>query len=142
MIEWWGNVWDKHDAGETICILTNGQVRKDGANSMGRGVALEARNRYPDLPYRVGDLLQRYGNRVFHIEEHNLFTFPTKLYPSVKSSTSIIEKSCEQLLALINLYEIPRVYIPRPGCGYGGLSWNTVYPIVEYLDNRFIFVTY
>ena len=37
-----------------IRITTNGYVRRDGALVMCRGVALEAKNKFPDLPYILG----------------------------------------------------------------------------------------
>ncbi len=45
MIEEFGDIWEI--PGDARVITTNGVVRKDGACVMGRGVALQAKMRYP-----------------------------------------------------------------------------------------------
>ena len=50
-----------------IVITTNGDTRQDGAAVMGRGVALEAKRRWPGIEYRLGDLLRKDGNHVHRL---------------------------------------------------------------------------
>jgi hypothetical protein len=66
-----------------ICVTTNGYVKKNGRCAMGRGIALQAKKKYPNLPYRLGERILSSGNQVYHFsmaleEEFNIITFPVK----------------------------------------------------------------
>lgn len=52
-----GNIWDYHDLGFTICIPTNGYVKKNGCAVMGGGLALQANRRYPGFSKKLGALI-------------------------------------------------------------------------------------
>lgn len=125
-----GNMWDYHDKGHWVCITTNGQVKKDGANVMGCGCALEAKNRFPAIEYSIGETLRQKGNIVIAFPDIRLFTFPVKCHYAENASLELIKESCEQLLEIIGIVEqgdgitIPEVYLPRPGCGAGRLKWE------------------
>jgi hypothetical protein len=149
-----------------VCIPTNGIVKKDGSAVMGAGVALEAVQKQYDLPYLLGEAIQKHGNQVHLLKKWtrdyfvpvvdpniahqddkvvvSLFSFPTKEHYRDNSSLVLIEKSCKQILSKYNtvvfqnknVYDkaprIPKVVIPRPGCGFGGLNWEKqVKPICE-----------
>jgi hypothetical protein len=46
-----------------------------------------------------------------------------------------------ELLALAERSGWPRVVLPRPGCGGGGLAWKDVKPLLApVLDDRFIVI--
>jgi hypothetical protein len=65
------------------CITTNGYVRKNGAAVLGRGVALQATKRFPDLEAKLGERLAASGNRVYVFPEMQfdgatIVTFPVK----------------------------------------------------------------
>ncbi len=141
-----GNIWGYYDKGNWVVITTNGTVKKNGEAVMGRGVALEAKKRFPKFPATLGKFLNSYGNLVFtsnltdeKYEPIRLITFPTKNSPFEKSDMDLIERSAKQLA-----YVVPgsmTVYMVRPGCGNGGLDWKDVKPVLEkYLDDRFVVV--
>ncbi len=50
MIEQQINLWDADADNVLLCITTNGYVKNNGECVMGRGCALEAKTRWPDLP--------------------------------------------------------------------------------------------
>ena len=60
-----GDIWDFHKAGFFIVIPTNGFIKNDGECVMGRGLAYEAKRRFPDLPLELGKRIREYGNVVF-----------------------------------------------------------------------------
>ena len=62
MIEVLGNIWDYYENGFPICITTNGNVSGIGYNVMGKGIALEAKKRFPKLPKMIGDHIRNAGN--------------------------------------------------------------------------------
>jgi hypothetical protein len=86
---------------DAICITTNGFVNSQGANTMGRGCAGEAKVRWPGIQMAVGTVIQGFGNvpvkltfndgdgRIYlqeckqpayprHYVPYHIFTFPTK----------------------------------------------------------------
>lgn len=134
-----GNLWNYHEAGFWIAITTNGVVKRDGSAVMGRGVALQARHRFPRLAYELGTQIQQSGNRVFAFPQYRLYTLPVKHQWWEKADVDLIIASCHQLAVLVPPDQV--VYLVRPGCGNGGLAWEAVRPaIADILDDRFVVV--
>src|SRR5271157_1215396 len=50
---------------DILCITTNGTVRKNGSAVMGKGCALEAKNRWPGIEDVLGKLLVAKGNKPY-----------------------------------------------------------------------------
>lgn len=142
MIEQIGNLWDFHKRGEWICITTNGFVKKNGEAVMGRGCAYECKLIYPQIPLVLGNLITEFGNEVFIIGER-LLTFPVKHNWWEKADPFLIMKSCSELVVYVDNLKLSKIYLPRPGCGNGKLSWeNQVKHLCQkYLDDRFIVLT-
>lgn len=153
MIQMKGDLWEL-GRGFAVCITTNGAIRKDRACVMGRGVALEAAQRWPAIPFKLGELILKNGNITQIIDDvetltpqqskYRLIALPTKHHWREESDLVLIEKSLIALVQLANRYGLYSVFLPRPGCGNGGRLWeNEVEPIMlRYLsnDNRFIVV--
>ncbi len=111
---------------------------------MGKGIALQAKQRYPELPRELGDVIKTQGNRVHCDSSRGLLLFPTKYGWWEKSSLDLIETSTRELVDLfdnlISDYPTP-IYLVRLGCSNGQLDWKDVKPILEkYLDDRFVVV--
>ena|ERR1035437_6654585 len=141
MLEIKGNLWDYHNP-HPVVITTNGNVKLSGA-VMGKGIAFEAKNRFPGLPKMLAQHLKRSGNIVKFFPEYNLFTFPTKNNWWENSDLELITESCDSLLHICNhpLKTWTKIYMVRPGCDNGKLQWKTVKPVLEhYFDDRFIVV--
>jgi O-acetyl-ADP-ribose deacetylase (regulator of RNase III) len=162
-----GNLFESEMA-DAICILTNGFVNTQGANTMGKGCALEAKQRWPGIQMSVGDAIRHGGNdtRVLTVlgsEEwdgficlpprlgwpaltvpYHILMFPTKNHWSEPSDLGLIQKSCVQLMELTDQRGWQSVVLPRPGCGAGGLSWeNEVRPLISaILDDRIYVITF
>lgn len=140
MLEVKGNIWDYYDKGNWIVITTNGTVKANGEAVMGRGVALQAKTRFPDLPNIIGKYLSILGN-IPIVYGGRLYTLPVKHNWYERADISLIEESCRRLVVMANLVPADKIYMVRPGCGNGGLDWENVKPILEkYLDDRFIVV--
>lgn len=147
-----GNIWDYHKQGNWIVITTNGNINKVGECIMGRGIALEAKKRFPLLPKQLGNTITEHGNHVhrfFCLYDFpdapitKIITFPTKHNWWEKSDLALIERSCEELVDTVSmfLHNYELVYLVRPGCNNGQLEWKDVKLVLEkHLDNRFIIV--
>ena len=139
-----GDIWDFHEKGHWIVITTNGDVRANGEAVMGKGIALQAKQRYPGLAYNLGQEILETGNCLHHWGEKALLFFPTKHSWREDSDLDLIEKSTKELVdffdKVISGYPTP-IYLVRPGCSSGGLNWKDVKPILyKYLDDRFVVV--
>lgn len=137
MIEAKGNLWT-YPADYRI-ITTNGFVKNNGECVMGRGCALEAKNKYPTLARELGDLLQAHGNKVYYFHMYNLITFPVKYKWWEKADIELINNSIIQLKHILN----DQIYVmPRPGCGNGGLSYDLVRPLLVDLPDNVVVITF
>ncbi len=130
---------------DATCITTNGYVKTNGQAVMGRGVALQAAERWPDLPRHLGERIRQSGNHV-GVLAHNemagwIVAFPVKYHWRKPANTDLIRQSTEELVMLARQMRWNTVALPRPGCGNGGLSWSVVRRILEHwLDDRFVVV--
>ncbi len=128
-------------------ITTNPVVNARGQAVMGRGCALEAKTRIPDLEYKFAWLLQAHGNRVMRLcrDSHSgavVASFPVKHHWKDAADPDLIARSARQLVELADKFGYQRVVVPRPGCGNGKLAWQHIKPILEgILDDRFTVVT-
>ncbi len=130
-------------------ISTNPIVNARGQAVMGRGCALQAKRRVPGLEYRFARMLERHGNRVMRLaalpDGSHLASFPVKTHWKEEAKPALIERSARQLVAIVDKFALryERVFLPRPGCGNGRLSWEEVRPVLaEILDDRFTVVTF
>lgn len=140
MTEIVGELWD-YLGSAIVAITTNGQVTSKGEAVFGRGCAREARERFPGLPGRLGELLRREGNHVHDLGD-GLVSFPVEHSPFENPDMRLIERSARELVEMADRKGWRRVVVPRPGCGGGGLSWREVRPVLEsILDDRFCVIT-
>lgn len=133
-------------------ITTNGFVKRDGRAVMGRGCAMEARDRFRGLDSWLGEQIGRFGNRLAAAPPNPakgrpfwLITFPVKPVSgpngepgfSCPADPAIIRESATDLLSF-TLGMLPDggdIVLPRPGCGNGRLSWDSIRPLLaEELD--------
>lgn len=138
MLEANGNLWD-FDGYKVI--TTNGFIKKNGECVMGRGCAKEASIRYPKLPYELGMAIKEFGNHVLCFDKYQLVTFPVKHNWWEKADLELIKESAKELLRFSYLGNI---FLPRPGCGNGQLTWDEVKPVIEPIlkSNNFIVVDF
>jgi hypothetical protein len=136
-----GDLWDVHAAGEVVAITTNGMVTKSGKSIMLRGCARQAAIRYPEILKIHGVLLLNHGNHVFDLGRR-VVSFPVEEDPYQNPNVRLIEQSCKELVELVDYRGWQKVFVPRPGCGGGGLAWSEVRPIVDkYFDDRFYVIS-
>jgi len=143
-----GDIW-AYEKSTFIVVPVNIGYRRDGANPMGRGVALEAARRYPDFPAWFGAKCLELGAETPVLRCHGtpLLAFPTKPFnrenPAMswksRADLGLIERSAKQLAQWPGNEPIA---LPLPGCGNGGLDMSEVRPILDkhLSDGRFVLV--
>src|SRR5690349_18926875 len=134
MKELFGDLWElAKGENKVLCITSNGFVKSNGECVMGRGIALEAAQRFPLLPHHLGRAILKYGNHVLYIGKYwetdpkntyKLFSFPVKHHWKQFADPELIKRSAQELVeifpdAYFKAHPDTNVYIPRPGCGNG-----------------------
>lgn len=141
MIEIQGNLWDYYITHGWLMVTTNGDVNSKGRAVMGRGVAYQAASRFPDLSKDLAYFLRDVGNIPVILHKYLMMTLPVKHHWHELADIQLIRNSCNYLVGRLADTNIEKIYMPRPGCGNGGLIWEKVKPEIEtILDNRFVVV--
>ncbi len=106
---------------------------------MGRGIALQFRNVFPDN-FHAYEVACKRGEvqpgRMFVFETHRLtnpryvINFPTKRHWRGKSRLADIKAGLPALVAEIKRLRIRSIAIPPLASGLGGLDWNDVRPLI------------
>lgn len=140
MREVYGDLWDY--PADIRVITTNGDVNRFGQAVMGRGVALQAKQRYPGVELVLGSYLKSSGLCLVYMESQKLVSFPVKYHWHQQADLRLIERSAKSLVQLSKLYGWKTVVLPRPGCGNGGLDWEDVKPVIAPIlkSKRFVVI--
>lgn len=143
------------------CITTNGEIRSDGTAVMGRGIAEQAKTRWPGISKVLANELRKNGNVpnfIGYVDRHLrwtfswpppkdmkqtlLWSFPTKHHWKDPSDIRLIVNSAQLLKYEARDFDDIEIAIPRPGCANGGLRWEDVRPhLAGVLDERFTIIT-
>ena len=140
---------------EELCLVvtTNGFVTSKGKAVMGRGIAKQIADKFPEVPYILGSKIKNGGNAVHvlkaELNKTVLLSFPVKpdyvVYDGsnvvnhakknytvgqtvagfhAKADIKIIERSLQEIVRYANSNpQIKFFCIPRAGCGAGELDW-------------------
>lgn len=134
-----GDIWE-YRGRAIIALTTNGSLTRDGRAVVGRGVARQALVYLPDLPWRLGALLQAGGNHVHALGE-GLVSFPVEETAWSLPDLQLIARSAAELRRLADERSWELIVVPRPGCGGGGLHWADVRPcLAGVFDDRFLVI--
>lgn len=105
---------------------------------MGRGIALEFKNRYPEMfeDYKNFCNLNKLRPGKLHVFEQKttprlIINFPTKVDWRNESKYPWIESGLLALREVIIDKNIKSIAIPALGCGLGGLQWSIVKPLIQ-----------
>ncbi len=133
---------------DLIVVTTNGVLNKSDRLVMGKGAALDAMRRYPDLPSIAGaEILSKkyphipqFGNMVYiygfiGFKELGLGLFQTKFHWKALSDMELIDASASILDRYIKEHHIKSVRMNFPGISNGGLTMESVLPIIQRLPD-------
>lgn len=113
---------------------------------MGKGIALQFKKAYPNnfkayhqayknQELEIGKLFVTTDRNV-NFGEKVIINFPTKKDWRKPSEYEYIEKGLQDLLGIIEKYNLKSIAIPPLGAGNGGLEWEKVKKIINsYLEN-------
>src|SRR5262245_12174692 len=107
---------------------------------MGKGIALQFKKAFPEnyeAYRRACSLGEVRPGRVFVYNTFKLhgprfiMNFPTKRHWRERARLVDIAAGLNDLVSQIESLNIKSIAVPPLGCGNGGLSWRTVYPMIE-----------
>ncbi|MCT1538766.1 MULTISPECIES: type II toxin-antitoxin system antitoxin DNA ADP-ribosyl glycohydrolase DarG [Lysinibacillus] len=121
---------------------------------MGKGIALDFKKRYPEnyseykklCSQKLIDIGNSYVNTIKHSENGTkyIINLPTKKHWRNPSKLEYIEKGLDNLIDIIEKYNIKSLAMPALGCGNGNLDWTIVKPLIitklSHLENIEIIV--
>ncbi len=147
-----GNMWSAYDDADLFVISTNAAIKRNGALVMGRGIARQARNRFPGLDTALGQqILSVCGNPSASLRpgqgqyglivsprwpEARLGAFQVKQHYSQPASLELIRHSTAMLCAWCTEQPTSMVAVNFPGIGNGRLRREDVLPIVAQLPDK------
>jgi hypothetical protein len=142
-----GNIWKLAGVLDHIVIPTSIGWRKDGSAVLGRGLARQAADKWPQLPLIYGEICQQRGVetpvcpiRPPGLNPRNLLLFPVKPLNVAQPWQSwnqpadilLIRRSLRELEELLpQLVGNKDIWIPDVGCGNGQLPVAVVRPLIE-----------
>lgn len=141
---------DLWDCDGVLCLTTNGFVKNNGRAVMGAGVARQAVLRVPGIDKELGRLIRRKGNICQRIAgpgcnvefDRSIVSFPVKVNWWEQASLDLIRRSAERLSEYLDHFIPGDCYLPKPGCGNGGLTWpevaDTLEPVLGRHNNLYI----
>ena len=103
---------------------------------MGKGVALEAKNRYPDMYEEYARLCKagemRLGRPIYvrRLVPPSFVLFPTKGHWRSVSNLEDIRAGLDYLTRHVGQWGVESLAAPPLGCGAGGLEWAVIGPIL------------
>lgn len=134
-----GDMWSAFGKG-IFAITTNPIVRKDGAVVMGAGIALEAKTRYPSLPYDFAKQLAKGYHEIGYIgtyDEVFVWWFMVKEHWIAPANPDIIKKSVHRLVQHSEaIGNRQRIDLNFPGIGNGKLRREDVLPLIARLPDN------
>ena len=139
-----GNMWTAYAAADLFLVSTNSTIRQDGALVMGRGIARQAKERFPGLDVALGRQIQALcGNQGIYgllvsprWPAAKLGAFQVKQHYSQPASLELIWRSAAALCVWCIKHPTATVAVNFPGIGNGRLRREAVLPIVSQLPDQ------
>lgn len=112
------------------------------AGAMGKGIALQFKERYPKMYIEYKNLCE---NGIFTLgdvfpyihKEGVVFNLGTQINWRTKADINAIEKTLIKMMTYAHQNNIYKIALPKIGAGLGGLNWNDVKYIIDKVANEY-----
>ena len=139
-----GDMWTAYESADLFLITTNNTLRQNGALVMGRGIARQARDRFPGLDLSLGKQIQKicgsqgiYGLLISsRWPVVKLGTFQVKRHWREPAALALIESSAASLARWAMEHPNSQICLNFPGIGLGRLPRSAILPILEQLPDN------
>ena len=153
-----GDMWTTFTETDLFLITTNATIKRNGALVMGRGIARQARDRFPGLDAALGKQIKnvcgspsarfRSGQGQYGLlvsprwPKAKLGAFQVKWHYSQPASLELIRHSVATLCAWCTAHPDALVALNFPGIGNGRLCREDVLPILRQLPEQVVIWEY
>lgn len=132
---------------DIVLVTGNSCIKWDGSAVMGRGAALELKNKLTGIDLVFGGMINKIcGNLGMYGVVHTALSYPeldkvyglfqVKYHFKDKALLSLIEYSTYELSKMIDgIFYTKTISMNFPGVGFGHLKYEDVLPIVEKLPD-------
>lgn len=106
------------------------------AGAMGKGIALQFRNRFPEMyrEYKFLCLTKQYNpGDVFDYDygEGHIYNLATQQTWRSGAKIEYIEASLNKMMEIATLHNVRAIAMPAIGAGLGGLKWDDVKTVID-----------
>ncbi len=138
-----GNIWGS--GADIICVTTNATVRTDGRLVMGRGAALECKQRFPGIDLEFGRKVRQWEARFGLGTPYGVvLSGPNCLTLGAFQVKWSFRDAAEVELIRVSVQSLTKIAVETgavialnfPGIGYGRLSRECVLPLLEPLPDN------
>jgi hypothetical protein len=126
---------------EWIGFTANGMLNNKGELVMGAGNALQMKQRFPDMPLKIGNKLRGLGEatgarppytfNVMALPTYKVIVFQSKLDWKDQSPTQLVIQSLQKLNDAMQTRPTMKLNMPVPGIGHGGMDFEAVKLLIE-----------
>lgn len=112
------------------------------AGAMGKGIALQFKERYPSMYLEYKNLCKvgsfNLGD-VFIYDTGNgfIFNLGTQKKWKTKADKDAIKTALQKMLSFASSHNVQNIALPKIGAGLGGLNWADVKDIIDDLNNEY-----
>lgn len=139
-----GDMWSVYPKADLFLITTNSTLKPGNILVMGRGIAKQARERFPGLNKALGQQIAQicgrngqYGLLISsRWPQAKIGAFQTKTDARQPASLFLIQCSTTALKQWAEAHPQAQIHLNFPGIGYGGLLREKVLPIVNQLPDN------
>lgn len=135
----YGDMWSIFDLTDYFIITTNSYIRQDGAVVMGRGIAKQMKDKYPEVPFQFAKQIKHLGTYglIFHLgDDTHLGAFQVKHHYADPATVSLIHHSAVQLDHFAEEYPHKRFDMNFPGIGNGRLPIDEVIQSINFMPDN------
>ena len=139
-----GDMWSVYDEAGLFLVTTNSTITRHGRLVMGRGIAKQARDRFPGLAAVLGQQIQlqcgslgTYGLLISpRWPTAKLGAFQVKYHFGETADLALIQQSAAALHRWATAHPDVAIHLNMPGVGNGRLSRTAVLPYIQQLPHN------
>lgn len=124
-----GDLWDGPPEAWRV-VTVNLTRRHDGSAVMGRGVAKQAADLYPDLPRRLGHAIADEAAGPFFASDVRIAALPVKRHWRDRADPDLIARGLRRLRAWLLAHPDEELRTPLVGAGFGELTAGEAWALI------------
>lgn len=112
------------------------------AGAMGKGIALQFREKFPDMYKQYKLLCKNHNFRPGDVFDYNygnghIYNLATQISWRTKAKIEYIQDSVNRMFELATINDVYQIAMPTIGAGLGGLVWNDVKDVIKDISDKY-----